>query len=594
MKSIVFSLTFSMLALSFNLHAQTWDELMKVVSTERAEDDYFGYTISLDGNRAAVSALDDEDLAGGATMLDAGSVYILEMQNGVWTETAKLVASDRAEEDRFGCRVSLDGDRLLIGAFLKDTDALGLDSLNEAGAAYIFDYDGTNWTETAILTASDRAMEDRFGFGISLQGDIAVIGSYLNDSDQAGGNLMGNAGAAYVFELNNGTWTETAKLVASDRINGDFFGYSVGISDGVIMAGAYNNNTDANGSNSMTQAGSAYVFEKVGGIWTQTSKLVASNREDGDRFGHNLAISGDKAVIGAYNRDHTGNPKTGIAYAFARIGGIWTETSVLVPSDLAGFDEFGVSVDIDGDRIVVGSRFDDQDASGANYLLDAGSAYVFELDGGVWVETQKIVASDRGADDRYGSSVAISGDLIFVGGYWDDEDESGMNTISNSGSVYVYYTCGEQPTANTTGNTLTANIVGASYQWLDCDNGYLPTPSGTNQSYTAVANGNYAVAVTIGNCVDTSACITIDNLGVETENLSTEMTVYPNPTTGQLTISNYSNTITNLSITDLSGKIVMSLKPTSKVIDLSGIENGLYLLKIEDGSHAFAQPIIKE
>ncbi|MFK8043886.1 MAG: T9SS type A sorting domain-containing protein [Crocinitomicaceae bacterium] len=584
----------ALLLIGTSAFAQNWDEMIKAVASDRAADDLFGFTISLDGNRAAVSSiLDDGVNTNGATLIDVGAVYIYELSGGTWLETARLVASDKDSIDRFGCRISLDGDRILIGAYLNDRDEFGGDTLDNAGAAYIFDYIGGVWQEQAKLIASDRAIDDRFGYDVSLSGDKAAIGAFLNDTDESGNVVMSNSGAAYVFELTGGTWTETAKLVASDRSPGNSFGLSLSMSGETIMIGSYFNATDAAGINFLTQAGSAYVFEKVGGVWTETAKLVASNRESGDRFGHNVEMDENRAIIGAYNRDEAGIGQSGSAYIFERIGGIWTETAALVASDLSSSDNFGYSVDISGDHAIVGARFEDQDSNNANTFSNAGSAYVFELQGGVWAETTKIVASDRAAEDQFGLSVVISGDMIMTGAYNDDEDATGGNTLSNSGSVYFFNTCISNPeVTHAPNNVLTAARSGASYQWIDCDNGNAIIATETNQSFTPTANGNYAVIVTIGNCTDTSLCTSVTTVSTNDVEVETGLNVYPNPVNSELIIQ-FQKPIESLNIVNLLGETVRNFSLPNKVIDVSDLPSGIYFVNIKVSDQTIVKKIIK-
>ena len=191
-------------------------------------------------DRAIIGALGNDDDEAGT---DAGSAYIFEVNGTDWNETMKLTASDAAEGDVFGSSVSIDGDRAIIGANRNDDDA-GTD----AGSAYIFEFDGTQWKETAILTASDAAANDNFGRSVSINGDRAIIGAPGNDDD-------GNAsGSAYIFEVNGTDWNETMKPTASDAAADDLFGSSVSIDGDRAIIGA--NQNDDNGSNS----GSAYIF----------------------------------------------------------------------------------------------------------------------------------------------------------------------------------------------------------------------------------------------------------------------------------------------------------------------------------------------
>ncbi|MEM9300361.1 MAG: hypothetical protein AAGA64_18535, partial [Bacteroidota bacterium] len=270
-------------------------------------------------------------------------------------------------------------------------------------------------TELQKLVADDRSSNDFFGYSVSIDGDYAIVGAYNEDEDAAGGNTLGNAGAAYIFERTpDGSWQQKTKLIASDRASGDFFGTSVSISGDYAIVGAHYEDEDATGGNTLNTAGSAYIFEKAAdGTWTETAKLVASDRATSDLFGEAVSIDGDYAIIGARAADQDaagGNflDNAGAAYVFKRAGdGTWNELTKLVAGDRAPFDNFGASVAIDGDYVVIGANKEDEDVNGANTADEAGAAYVFErANDDTWTEVAKLVASDRAEDDFFGFPVA--------------------------------------------------------------------------------------------------------------------------------------------------------------------------------------------
>jgi hypothetical protein len=287
-----------------------------------------------------------------------------------------------------------------------------------------------DWNQVLKAVASDRESGDELGTSVAISGDYAIVGATGENGDLTG--------AAYIFVNDNGTWTEMQKLVANDREADDRFGYSVGISGNYAIVGAYCDDDDASGGNPLEWAGSAYIFANDGGIWSQVQKIVPSDRTEGDNFGASVGISGDYAIVGKLYEDEDatgGNPLTqaGAAYIFTNNGGTWTEVQKIVPSDREEWDYFGNHVAISGDYAIVGAYGEDEDAAGGNTISHAGSAYIFRNENGTWTEMQKIVASDRGAADYFGASVAISGDHVIVGAYFEDEDADGGNTASAAG-----------------------------------------------------------------------------------------------------------------------------------------------------------------
>ena len=286
--------SFSGSAYIFNYANGTWTQTTKLLASDGAPSDYFGYSVSIsnDGLTAIVGAYRDDDNGSGS-----GSAYIFNYANGTWTQTTKLLASDGAPSDFFSISVSISNDGLtaIVGAYLDDDDG------SNSGSAYIFNYDNISdtWTQTKLL-ASDAAPGDTFGTSVSISNDglTAIVGAYGDDDNGS------NSGSAYIFNYDNisDTWTQT-KLLASDGAPGDQFGKAaVSISGDGLTAIVGSSGDDDNGSNS----GSAYIFnyDNISDTWTQT-KLLASDRASGDSFGNSLSISNDglTAIVGAVGDD---------------------------------------------------------------------------------------------------------------------------------------------------------------------------------------------------------------------------------------------------------------------------------------------------
>ena len=394
-------------ASSFNgLPPQLWGEIKKLTASDATAGDYFGYSVAISGDTLVVGVPRDQDAGH-----DSGSAYIFDRDFGGpnnWGEVAKLTASDAAAGDWFGSAVSISGDIVVIGAH-EDDNSGG----NCAGSAYVFerDHEGTDaWGERIKLTASDPAHFDLFGETVGISGDTLVVGA--RGDDDAGSF----SGSAYVFERNLGgtdNWDERIKLTASDATASDAFGNSVSISGDTLVIGAPGNDDAGDFS------GSAYVFERDhhgADAWGEVRKITASDATTLDQFGWAVSIDEDIVAIGANTGDDTG-----FAYVFERnLGGLgnWGEVRKLVASDAVVEDAFGYSVSISGDTLVVGAIGND-DAGNLS-----GSAYIFERDlGGSdnWGEAQKIIASDTAADDQFGRSLAMSGDTLIVGVHQNDD-----------------------------------------------------------------------------------------------------------------------------------------------------------------------------
>ena len=330
-----------------------WKQTAKLVATDGAAGDLFGEAVSLYGDTALVGARLDDDKAG-----SSGSAYVFEhLSNGSdWVQTAKLVASDGSYGDEFGVSVSLYGDTALIGVYGDQEKGPA------SGSAHVFERlaNESGWTRVAVLVPSDGAIADWIGYSVSLYEDIALLGSYRDD------DMGSSSGSAYIFErLNDGSWTQAAKLVASDAVGSDEFGYSVSVYYTTALIGARYD--DDKGSNS----GSVYVFDRLNnGSWIQTAKLVASDGVAGDVFGASVSLYNRTALVGAHQDDDSGS-NSGSAYVFDRISdGSWKQVAKLVASDGVASDIFGRSVSLYQERALVGAMDDDDrgSASGSAYL----------------------------------------------------------------------------------------------------------------------------------------------------------------------------------------------------------------------------------
>jgi len=417
--------TLLVIALLFPLavFAQDFNEVIKIEASDSSPEDEFGWSLDISGNYAIVGAWgEDEDAAGNNTLDDAGSVYIIERDNyGNWNEVHKIVASDRAANNRFGISVGISGNYAVVGAQLEDEDASGENTLEDAGSAYIFERDGYgNWNEVQKIVASDRARWHEFGGSVSISGSYAIIGA-ISDDDM---NPLIGAGSAYIFTRDdNGNWNEVQKIVASDRAAGDCLGFSLGISGNYAVVGAKTEDEDPQGENTMEDAGSAYIFEcDEGGTWNEIQKIAASDRDVDDWFGNSVSISGKYVIVSAPYEDEDasgGNTldDAGSVYIFERNeSGVWNEVQKIVASDRAMNDCFGNSLSLSGDYAIVGAYMEDEDAEGENTLDWAGSEYIFKRDaGGTWNEIRKIVASDRAEENNFGFASGISGNYAMIG-----------------------------------------------------------------------------------------------------------------------------------------------------------------------------------
>jgi len=323
-----------------------WQQTALLTASDAANGDAFGVYVSIDGERVAVGAMQDDDAGA-----DSGSAYVFDRVAGTWQQTAKLTASDAAAGDGFGRAISLDGERIVVGSPYDDDDG------TSSGSAYVFELVNGSWQEVAKLTASDAASNGSFGWNVSLDGQRIVIGA--PDVGAAG------TGAAYVFELAGGLWQEVTKLTASDAAAEDGFGWSVSVRGDYILCGSPMDD------DTYSKTGSAYVFELVSGSWQET-KLNAADPGFEDQFGYSVAIANGVALIGANYEDALGFT-SGATYVFVEDGGAWAQQDKLRASDGAADAQFGCSVALSGNRAAIGALGDHRGAffGGAMYVFEA-------------------------------------------------------------------------------------------------------------------------------------------------------------------------------------------------------------------------------
>jgi len=429
-------------------------------------------------NSSLVASWDFDNFKAGKVADASGNSHDLSSVAS-WDELLKLHASDPAASDYFGISVAIDGDTAMIGAHADDDNAL-----NASGSVYVFTRTAGVWTQSTKLYASDAAASDTFGVSVAIDGDTAMIGAH-NDDD----NALSASGSVYVFTRTAGVWTQAAKLHASDPAATDQFGGSVALDGDTAMIGAH-----VDDDNALTDSGSIYVFTRTAGVWAQSTKLHASDPAAGDYFGVSVAINGDTAMIGASADDDNALNASGSVYVFTRTAGVWTQSTKLHASDPAADDYFGVSVSIDGDTAMIGASSDDDNA-----VTDSGSVYIFMQTAGSWTQSTKLYASDPAAADQFGRSIAISGDTAFVGADADDDNtfaDSGSAYLFDlrgpsftadgpSGNAATFSGAGETISAGDTGSSAVKTV------------GFWVKPNGTTQSILTL-NSTTSISATAG------------------------------------------------------------------------------------------------
>lgn len=357
-------------------------ECQKVLPDDGVADDQFGAAISLWDNYALVGAPTQNS--------NIGAVYIFENINGTWTQQSTLSASDGVANDVFGATIVMTETYAFISAY-------GVNS--NTGAVYVFERSGDTWTEIDKLEADDGQANSVFGTSLAISGDYLAIGALYGN---------GTSGAVYVFQQSGGVWTQHSKLVASDFVQADFFGQAVAISESKIVVGAPASN----------QTGAAYIFELSEGIWSEQSKLEG---ETNDLFGFAVGIYGEQIIVGA--PDHEG---TGAVLIHEHDGVSWVEKEELTPWGDTQNSSYGIPLVITDDKMMVGAN--GYDISNSH----AGAAYIYNYTNESWQLETQFIPADPSFEPRMGTALALSDDFALVGAVNDSENGTA------AGAVYTY------------------------------------------------------------------------------------------------------------------------------------------------------------
>lgn len=399
-------------------------ENARLTASDGARGDWLGFSVAVDGDVVVVGAV-TADLQGA----DQGAVYVFSPPDGGWangTEFAKLTQSDGAAGDNFGYSVAIRGDTLVASAYGADVGP-NVDQ----GAVYVFHRPPGGWTdatETAKLLASDGKGQSGYSIAVDTNGDTVVVGAWRADV-----GATSRQGAVYVYSRPDAGWqdgTEDAILVASDGASGDDFGRDVAISGTTLIAAARDARVGAN-----ARQGAVYVFEMPANGWvagTETAKLTASNGGVGHALGVSLAMHGDTVVAGAPGRNVGPTESIGAVYVFEKSPSGWVdgnETAMLTASLVEARGALGIAVGVHGDT-VIGS-------APATFNPNVGAVFVFSRPDGGWVdanETHVLGGVNSQGDDDFGRSVAIRGDRIVVGA---DDVDIGGNANQGAAYVYA-------------------------------------------------------------------------------------------------------------------------------------------------------------
>jgi len=427
-----------------------WTETAVLRADDPASARGFGISAAFDGTTLVVGA----PSATPVVSVPTGAAYIFHEVNGVWTQTARLLADDASSNDRFGESVAISGPDIIVGAIAAPTPT------GDRGAAYIFQSGSGQWTQVRKLVPPAGSYAVRFGINVAADNGVFAIAS---ERDHWGRYIA--SGSVFVLEAEE-AWMNDVILTAPDAADLDQFGSSVAIAEGVVIVGADGSNRTVNWE------GSVHAFD----LFTGSTDCNANGRPDecdiqigvsqdcnanglpdecdiasqvgadcdGDglldecviptlleydtlapddlalnqRFGRSVDLSGDLAAGSVHDAD--------VAYVFENGDGVWTQSAELTPAPAFPEAEFGGAVVIDGESVIVSAHGDNETHE------DSGAVYVFDKLDGVWSQSAKLKAEDADAFDNFGFAVAVSGATMLIGAPGDDE------AGDDAGAVYVF------------------------------------------------------------------------------------------------------------------------------------------------------------
>lgn len=619
--------------------AGTWVQTQKIVGSQRADDHYypdgrpdpadedlsdlFGGSVAISGNYVIVGAHNhDYGLGGVGTgfLWNQGIAYVFERSGGVWTEVEKLQATVQKGWDRFGYDVNIDSTVAIVGVWAEDESEFGAASLMNSGAAYIFERDiSGNWIQEQKLDASDRTTGDHFGKSVAIEGNYLVVGAEQEDIDGDGGfgDTLSNAGAAYIFlKGGGGTWTEIQKIAASDRHDLDLFGDAVAISGTTILVGAWQQDFNEDGAAELEDAGAGYFYSAI------VCEEIFSSQDiticDGETYEigeSTYTISGtyvdtllnvdacdsivttNLTVIPAVYMDQEISICEGETYfigdSFYTLSGTYVDTLI----SYVGCDSI-----VTTELTVIPSVYFDQVISicfGTTYSIgdsEYGSSGIYSDTLISMTGCDSIVTTNLTVDEEitFEQSLTIcASEFIVVGGAIHSTTGTFVDVLTSESL------CDSTVTTNLTvlpaidvtvtvdGFLMTGgdpDVLTTTFQWVKCDP-YTLIDGATDQSYLALASGDYAVIITDGDCSDTSDCVTLSDVGyIDLSNVN--ISVYPNPTEGTFTIelADFSSSV-KIEILNTLGKVVYTniLTSPKTMLDINEFANGIYLVRLTNG-----------
>ena len=363
-----------------------WSRVQKILASDAYINDHFGKSVSILNDYAIIGATYGEGQSN-----SSGAAYIFHNDGSSWNQIQKIMALDGVNYDNFGESVAIDTNFAIIGACFGELDVEGNNPIDNAGSAYIFKKNGDTLEYVQKFVATDRITNARFGNSVSLSGDYAFVGAYFE-------------GAVYIYHNNNGTWEHSQKLISPLESNETYFGNSVSISGDFALISAPREDVIIN-ETTLDKAGCVYAYYNNEGDWQQIQKIVSSDLYSEDWFGTSVSISGNIAIIGAHCEDEDADGENtvtyaGSAYIFHYNEEKWEQINKIVASDRSNSDFFGNNVAISDSFAFIGVDNENHDENGINSINCAGSAYIFTNKSISVLNPPTLISPTNGAIDQ--------------------------------------------------------------------------------------------------------------------------------------------------------------------------------------------------
>ena len=543
-----------------HVRVYSWNEIAWVQKGTDIEGetafDASGWSVSMpDSNTVAIGANFND---GSGT--NSGHVRVYSWKGSTWVQKG-IDIDGEAAEDQSGSSISMpDSNTVAIGA--QSNDGNGTNS----GHVRVYSWDGTTWVQKGN-DIDGEAADDRSGSSISMPNSNTIaIGALYNDGNGT------NSGHVRVYSWDGSTWVQKGNDIDGEAAN-DMSGWSVSMPDSntVAIGALYN---DGNGANS----GHVRVYSWKGSSWIQKG-IDIDGEAANDWSGSSVSMPNSNTVaIGARLNDGTGT-NAGHVRVYSWKGSSWMQKGIDIDGEAAE-DQSGYSLSMpDSNTVAIGAFLNDRTG------IDAGLVGVY-----CFGSTNTIFPT---ACDSYVSPSARYR-WTSSGTYLDTiPNKAGCDSI-----IIVYLTINTVDILVINNSpTLSANATGAVYNWLDCNNNFTPISGETNQTYTATSNGSYAVEITQNGCIDTSACQTVNTVGIFYNEFGNGLIIFPNPTSGQLQL-NLGNTYNELQViirNELGQQVSRRTYNSKAILNMEIIgASGIYLIEIIADHKRAVVKVIKE